>query len=57
MEPIVEEKPPMDTEARIIETANYMSMMLDLDFSRCFKFAQQYSHLPKEEVVMLYLSK
>ena len=47
----------MDREARIIETANYLSMMLEADFTRCFKFAQQHAHLPKEEVVMLYLSK
>lgn len=43
-------------EQNLIENANYLADLMNLNFTRAYKFSQKYPGLSKEEVLNLYLS-
>lgn len=57
--PVEQPKMPaiMDRESRMIENANYLAQVMELDFTRCFKFAQKHPELTKEQTLERYLSQ
>jgi len=43
------------TEENIIDNANYLINILELNFSKCYKIAKKYHELSKEELLDLYM--
>jgi len=46
----------MSLEDHQMDNANYISEILDKDFSRCLKLAQKYPACSKEELLELYFN-
>jgi len=41
-------------ESNIIENANYLANIVELDFTKCIKYAEKYPDFTKEELLSLY---
>jgi len=42
-------------EEDIVDNANYLVNILELNFSKCYKVAKKYPELSKEELLNLYM--
>ena len=58
VEPKKEEKVKENQkEQNIIENANYLCEIMNLNFTNAYKFSKEYAELTKEELLNIYLSR